>query len=292
MSNAFENKIIIDRSIYDEQFAGSIEGYLQARKNSMESSNVSSYRPPFKNKIIIDRSLYDEPFNSTLENTIKKRGANTRYFSTKRLYQQGDNGYIRTLNNYNINRGVINPNSGSPIDPKSMFNTGLLNVKGYTSGAGGKSAAVGYDGYIQCLTKGNEKTVYLCSSPSEISDNVQVNTASDSAVGMSQDYNFFTGVGSRVVSFSFDVYADYLPTGYSNVISYCNTLRQMNYPTYSSAIVNSPCIRFVYGGISITGIPTITISYDNTIKRGVIDKAKVSVSITETDPIVNGKING
>ena len=296
MAEPFKNEIIIDKGNYDENYAGMIESIINARRNNIrDGNNTYEARKPFKNKIIINESMYDPRFTDTLKKTIKNpistQNKDIRYLTSGKIYQKSDDKYIKTLQKYNLQSGIIDPNAGGPIDPKSIFNTGLLNVKGYTSGSGSESIAVGYDGYIHCKTKGRERIVYLSSAPSDISDNVQVNTASDSPIGASKDYNFFTGVGSRVVSFSFDVFADYLPPDFSNVIQYCTVLKQMNYPTYSSALVNSPCVYFVYGGLQIEGIPTITVTYGNTIKKGKIDKAKVSVSITETTPIVNGTIN-
>lgn len=168
--------------------------------------------------------------------------------------------------------GVINPSAGSPIRLKTP---------------------TGFSGYIECLTKGNTiGVVPLASAPQGISDNVSVDTASDNAVGRSQAFTFFSSVGSRQVQFSFDVYADYLPAPFMDVLSYCKALKQMNYPVYSANgnVVNSPLIMFKYGGMHIKGIPTITFNFDNTIKKGNIDKATVSVSIIETEDVTDGKV--
>lgn len=168
--------------------------------------------------------------------------------------------------------GVIDPSKGSPIRLRTPQ---------------------GFSGYIECLTKNNSiGIVYLASAPQGISDNVSVDTASDNAIGRSQAFTFFSNVGSRQVQFTFDVYADYLPSPFDNVISYCKALKQMNYPTYSAngKVVNSPLVNFVYGGLHIKGIPTITFNFDNTIRKGNIDKATVSVSIIETEDITDGKV--
>lgn len=181
--------------------------------------------------------------------------------------------YLGRLSNLGAtSNGAINPNAGSPIRLKQPQ---------------------GFSGYIECLTKNNSiGVVYLSSAPTGLSDNVAVETASDNAIGRSQAFVFFSNIGSRQVQFSFDVYADYLPSPYNDVMSYCKALKQMNYPTYSAngKVVNSPLARFVYGGLHIKGIPTITLSFDNTIRKGNIDKATVSVSIIETENITDGKV--
>lgn len=233
------------------------------------------------------------PFTSTLQKG--KTDLSIRYFSNNELYNRdgryrlnddgeladraGDGNYVVNLNSFNNSsftsmlsenvRGAINPSAGSPIRLR---------------------APEGFHGYIQCLTKNNNYTVALASAPSDISNNRQVNTASDTAIGRAQGFNFFSDVSSRQVSFSFEVYADYLPAPYSDVLSYCKALEQMNLPTYSSNFINSPVVRFEYGGFHIIGIPTITCTFGNTIKKGIIDKATVSVNIIETEEIVGGKV--
>ena len=147
-------------------------------------------------------------------------------------------------------------------------------------------------GYIQCRTINNkianDGLVYLASSPQNIQDSTSVEMASETTIGASQGFNLFSSVGTRQLSFSFDVYADYLPAPFNNVKEYCLALKQMNYPTYSGMRVNSPDVIFSYGGIRIRGIPQISCTYETTVKKGIVDKASVSVQITETEPIING----
>lgn len=270
---------ISNSQLYDED-------YLQNLKNAENSSQ----RP------LNYRNLYGAGSGKYLE-TIEKKDKvdkSIRYFSKNQLYNRdgrykngtGDYKYITTINSFENSsytsmtgdkvRGVINPAAGAPIRLQ---------------------APDGFKGYIQCLTKnmvlpGNpdRNIVYLASAPNDIANNLQVETASDNAVGRSQGFNFFSNVGTRQVTFSFDVFADYLPEPYNNVLSYCESLLQMNYPTYSSNVVNSPTVRFEYGGLHIIGIPTITCNFGNTIKKKNIDKATISVSITETESIVDGKV--
>ena len=257
---------------------------LQARKDA--TSIYRMYNSP--NDII--------PFTTTLAtvgktdkkavtyswNTLYNKNGQIRYFQSGRVVEPNSDGsYIVNVNNFRNTtvrtmdsaqrvHSAINPGAGSPIrlTPPS-----------------------GFAGYIQCLTKNNTVgTVQLASAPSDIQNNITTNNATDDAIGASQSFNFFSSVGSRVVSFSFDVYADYLPSPFNDVLSYCKALLQMNYPTYSSQEVNSPAVKFEYGGIRIIGLPQITCTFSNTIKKGIVDKAQVSVSITETETITDEKV--
>lgn len=228
--------------------------------------------------------LYDDVYNRTASYMQNYNGQGTFTWQTTGV--RSDNMYIVNLNTfentrystmapngrgeYNMVMGAIDPSAGSPIRLK---------------------APAGFYGYIECLTKNNTiGRVDLASAPSDIQNTRSVNTASDTAIGRSQAFTFFSDIGSRQVSFSFDVYADYLPAPYLDVLSYCKALEQMNFPTYSSDFINSPLVRFTYGGLHITGIPTITCTFGNTIKKGIIDKATVSVSIIETEQIVSGRV--
>lgn len=261
--------------LYDDKF-------IQGLESSPPRSSNNLYE-------LYNGSHDKVPFTTTLTQ-VGKTDTSIRYFSKEALYNRdgryntgndntGDGQFVVNLNSF-INssttsllsetvRGAINPSAGSPIR---------------------LHAPDGFYGYIQCLTKNNQYTVDLASAPSDIQNNRQVNTASDTAIGRSQGFNFFSDVGSRQVSFSFEVFADYLPAPYSDVLSYCEALEQMNFPTYSSNVVNPPTVRFEYGGLHIIGIPTITCTYGNTIKKGIIDKATVSVNIIETEEIVGGKV--
>lgn len=212
----------------------------------------------WSNNTDINRRVYSDRQSSTREQYLVYDALRKTSYTVK----NPDNSFVA--------RSVIDPAAGSPIR--------LQNHNGFV-------------GYLQCLTKGsNIGVVNLASAPQNISDNRTVEIASDTAIGRSQNFNFFSNVGTRTLSFTFDVYADYLPEPYDTVLSYCKALEQMQYPTYSSSIVNSPTVRFEYGGIHIIGIPIITCTFDNTIRKGSVDKATVSVQITETEEIVDGKV--
>lgn len=256
-----------------------------------DNNYIKGLENPQYNKKYSLRELYDSPSDAvSFTDNLKKKGKtdlSIRYFSNKELYNvsktggKGDGEYITNVNNFLktsyysidgawISRGAIDPAAGSPIRLR---------------------APDGVSGYLECLTRNNSiGKIQLASAPSDIQNSLNVETASGSAIGASQGFDFFSSVGTRTVSFMFDVYADYLPAPYNDVLSYCKALLQMNYPTYSSNIVNSPTVRFEYAGIHIIGIPHITCVFGNTIKHGVVDKAQVSVNITETEPIVSGKV--
>lgn len=220
-----------------------------------------------------------------------KGNISKRFFRANDLYViptsskgTGDKSFLASINNKAYTTVIRNSaGQGGPIRLPNLPST-----KGLNRSLGTDAAA----GYIQCMTIGhnikNNGLVPLASSPNDIQDNTSSEIASGSAVGSSQSFELFSSVGSRTVTFSFDVFADYLPYPYNDVKEYCLALKQMNYPTYASLRVNSPDVIFIYGGIRIRGIPQITFSFANTTKKGIVDKATVSVQITETEEIVNG----
>ena len=197
----------------------------------------------------------------------------------------GDKTFVASIDNKAYTTFVRDAaGKGGPIRLPNLPGT-----KGMGRNLGSDAAA----GYIQCMTVNhgikNDGLVYLASSPNDIQDNTSSEIANGSAIGSSQSFELFSSVGSRTVTFNFDVFADYLPYPFTDVKDYCLALKQMNYPTYSSLRVNSPDVVFVYGGIRIRGIPQITFSYATTTKKGIVDKASVSVQIVETENIVNGR---
>ena len=252
------------------------------------SSDIHPYSNTLKKKSKVDNSIKTYSWNEL----YNSKGNFIKYFSTNPLNNrlvsnQGDGKYIVNINNYTktkvyttdrqgLVKSAIDPSKGSPIRLNTLS---------------------GFKGYLQCLTKNaslpespEHNIIYLASSPEELQNTLQNETAGANAIGASQGFNFFSSVGSRQVSFSFKVYADYLPAPYIDVLSYCKALLQMNYPTYSSGLVNAPLVRFEYGGVHIIGLPTITCTFGNTIRKGIVDNATVSVSITETEHIVSGKV--
>lgn len=271
---------INNRSLYDDKFLKGIDNAGYTKTPSLIKDFDTYYN--------IEGDIHKFTIPKNMQTYFNSIGT-SKYFSTDALYKTmrgtRDDAYYEVLEKYKTNNSIIDPNAGKPIDPSNIFQFSNAQINGQM-----KNNYINL-GYIRCETKNRNMIVRLSSSPENIQDSLSVNTATASAIGMSQDYNFFTGVSSRVVSFTFKVFADYLPEPYTDVISYCRDLKQMNYPTYSSNYVNSPSVTFVYGGLSITGIPTINITYGDTIKKNLVDKAVVSVSITETTKIVNGTIN-
>ncbi len=251
--------------------------------------------------------LYGNQYKSTTINTIDRTGYITdidpraafrdkngkiskRFFRAQDLYivpasRRGtsDQTFYNSINSSYTGAVKHNASIGKPIRLPNLPST---------RGMGRSLSGEVTSGYIQCVTVGhkiaNNGQVFLASSPQNIQDSMSSEIASSSAVGSSQSFEIFSSVGSRTVTFSFDVYADYLPYPYNNVKDYCLALKQMNYPTYSGLQVNAPDVIFTYGGIRIRGIPQISFTYYNTIKQGYIDKATVSVQITETEEIKDG----
>lgn len=207
------------------------------------------------------------------------------YIVPKGNYGTGDKTLYNSINNKSYTTYVRNSaGKGGPIRLPN-----LPRSAGIARNFGSDAAA----GYIQCMTSNhpikNGGLVPLASSPQNIQDSQSVEMASEAVIGASQGYNLYSSTGTRTVSFSFDVYADYLPSPFTDVRDYCLALKQMNYPVYAGLRVNSPDVLFVYGGIRIRGIPQIGCVYDSTTKKGIVDKASVSVQITETEEIVNGR---
>ena len=294
-------------SLYDENYLRSLQQQSTASSinlntlyNNPNSTDPQSFTETLRKVGKTDLSVkyfsrdqlynqdgrYQWGYNDNYYNQVTNNGSSSRYhyilqynsYSNITTNQIASDDYLGRLSNItNGSNGVINPLAGSPIRLK---------------------APNGFEGYLNCLTKNwaiyfglTSSKINLSSAPSNLSDNVSIETATNSAIGRSQGFNFFSNVGSRQVSFSFEAYADYLPAPFNDVLSYCKALKKMNYPTYSSDIVNSPVVTFVYGGLSITGIPNITFTFDNTIRKGLIDRATISVQITETDPIVDGEVH-
>lgn len=280
------------------------KNYDNAFKQQVEETGgrVDTHAVAFKSK-----ALYDQEYRSITLDTIRRNKAITdtdpratfrdkkgniskRFFRSSDLYiipqgkdGTGDKQYQSSISKNYTSYVRDNAGKGGPIRLPD-----LPHAQGIARNFGSDAAA----GYIRCMTTNtpikNGGLVPLASSPQNIQDNHSIEMASESVIGASQGYNLFSSTGTRVVSFTFDVYADYLPYPFNNVSEYCLALKQMNYPTYSGLKVNSPDVIFTYGGIRVRGIPQISCTYDTTTKRGIVDKASVSVQITETEEITNG----
>lgn len=308
---------IPNSDLYDANYIQNINKAQDSNRYWENSTNYPYYRKPTKYESLYN--MYNNPSDAKpFTDNLKKKGVDTtiRYFSTNSLYN-GDGRYsynsrnkLNTISERNYRDHNSNGSYITFINSRTKTSTmdNGLSGNGTTMGVINPSAGnpirlnppKGFNGYIQCLTKDcvlpggpKDNIVYLSSAPSDIQNNLQVENANAAAIGRSQGFNFFSNVGSRLVSFTFDVYADYLPSPFTDVTQYCEALLQMNYPVYndgSFGLINSPCVKFVYGGIHCIGIPNITCTFGNTIKKGLVDKATVSVSITETESTVSGKV--
>lgn len=143
----------------------------------------------------------------------------------------------------------------------------------------------------------------LASTPDGFTNNTEQSTSSESPVGSLQPVITFNATGARTLTFQFSVFADLLPpypdgsgiTNY-NVVSYCKFLQQVSLPTQSGNgnnvdyKIEPPIVYFCYGGIHIKGIFKVDTSFGSTVTNGYIDRATVSVTIVETEKILNGEV--
>lgn len=295
--------------LYDSTLHRVNETSLKNYDNSfMQQANKTGGRVDTSVQFKTSKELYGSKYYSNTINKIDKQGyitdidprttivdgrgvATKRFFRASDLYivptsdkGTGDKTFFSSIQNRAFTTYVRDSASkGGPIRlPNLPHSAGIARNFGSDSAAG----------YLQCYTSGtriaNNGLIPLASAPQNIQDSVSVEIANENVIGSSQGFNLYSNTGSRVITFSFDVFADYLPYPYENVRDYCLALKQMNYPTYSGMRVNSPDVLFVYGGIRIRGIPQITCTYDSTTKKGIVDKASVSVQITETEAIKDG----
>ena len=280
--------------LYDSDFVQQVDntgGRVDQSVYLADSSDL--YGNEYKTNTInpINRSGYITDIDPRATIIDGRGQVQKRFFRASDLYivptgsnGTGDRSFYSSIQNTSLTSYVRNSlKSGGPIRlPNLPRSAGIARSFGTDAPAG----------YIQCMTSGNKIAngglVPLASSPQNIQDNTSVEIASDTAIGSSQGFDIYSSTSTRTVNFSFDVYADYLPSPFNNVKEYCLALKQMNYPTYSSLRVNSPDAIFVYGGIRIRGIPQISCTYETTTKNGIVDKANVSVQITETEAIVDG----
>lgn len=278
--------------LYDSAFTAQVDstgGRVDTSATVWKSNALygASYKNNTLAKINRQKSIVDVDPRYTHKDSTGR--VSKKFFRSSDLYiapSTGDKSFYASIvdpkNSSYTSQVKRDAGRGTPIRLPNLPRVGGFNSLG-------SSAA---DGYITCMTKDNKIAnggkVLLASSPQNIQDNLSVAMATDTAIGSSQGFTLYSNTDTRTVSFSFDVYADYLPSPYNNVRDYCLALKQMNYPTYSGSIINSPDVIFVYGGIRIRGIPQITFTYSNTTKKGIIDKASVSVQITETEAIVDG----
>lgn len=145
--------------------------------------------------------------------------------------------------------------------------------------------------------------VGLASTPESFSNQTEQSTSTESPIGSLQPVVTFNATGARTLSFQFSVFADLLPpypdgSGISdyNVVTYCKFLQQIALPTQSgngkdvAYNIEPPIVYFTYGGIHIKGIFKCDTSFGSTVTNGVIDRATVSISIIETEKILNGEV--
>lgn len=158
--------------------------------------------------------------------------------------------------------------------------------------------------YIKALDgKYKGLVVPLASTPESFSNQTEQSVSSESPIGSLQPVITFGSTGARTLTFQFSVFGDYLPKlnggiglANYNVVSYCKLLQQLALPTQSgngkdvAYSITPPIVEFYYGGIHILGIFKCNTDFGSTITNGVIDRATVSISITETEKIINGEV--
>lgn len=168
----------------------------------------------------------------------------------------------------------------------------------YGNDSGALAEGVACDAWIRKIGgKFDGVTIGLASTPEQFTTQTEQNTSKESPVGSLQPVVAFSSTGARTMSFSFQVYGDYLPklpngTGIAkyNVVSYCKLLQQFALPTQNENVVIPPIVEFHYGGIHILGVFKCDTTFGSTTTNKVIDRATVSIQITETEKIINGEV--
>lgn len=140
-------------------------------------------------------------------------------------------------------------------------------------------------------------SIGLASTPESFVTQTEQNSSKESPVGSIQPVVAFSSTGARTLSFAFQVFGDYLPKlpkgtgiGNYNVVTYCKFLQQLAMPTQNENIIIPPIVEFYYGGIHMIGLFKCDTTFNSTTTDGIIDRATVSISIIETEKIVNGEV--
>lgn len=140
-------------------------------------------------------------------------------------------------------------------------------------------------------------SIGLASTPESFATQTEQNSSKESPVGSLQPVVAFSSTGARTLSFAFQIFGDYLPklpkgTGIRNynVVTYCKFLQQLAMPTQNENVIIPPIVEFYYGGIHMIGLFKCDTTFNSTTTNGIIDRATVSISIIETEKIINGEV--
>lgn len=88
------------------------------------------------------------------------------------------------------------------------------------------------------------------------------------------------------VSFSFTALQEYLPSGYSSLETYLDTIKLMTKPRYSGDLVLAPSVKLTFGSLVYTGVcDSISIDYANVYGNNAMVKADVACQFTLTDGV-------
>jgi len=134
-------------------------------------------------------------------------------------------------------------------------------------------------------------------------------SSSESPVGSFQPVIGYTSTGARKVSFTLNMFAGFsfdYSAGATNSSSYNGRGRlldgtflgdvmvfdQMQIPATHNFTgkVSPPIVEMNYAGIHIQGLYTCNITYGSTITDGEVDRATLSISITETEEMMAGRV--
>jgi len=137
--------------------------------------------------------------------------------------------------------------------------------------------------------------------PESVSESISLNTNEQAIIARSAPIISYSNTGARVVSFTFAIADDYMPTRGVNgtqytIDEYVNALKSLEYPVYKQSEVISPQCVLRIGSIKLKGIVTsVTVSWkgplSNIVAGGCYSRADVSIQFKEVSNVVKGAID-
>lgn len=119
--------------------------------------------------------------------------------------------------------------------------------------------------------------------PSSFSESISATYVKESPVGSAYPIVAFSSTGNSTIPLTFDVLAEYLPSGISSLRQYVEGLKQMVRPKYSGDIVKSPWVLVKFADVSFEGVcDSLGIDYHNVYGNKSFIKATVTCQFTVT----------
>lgn len=159
-----------------------------------------------------------------------------------------------------------------------------------------------FSAYIASTSSNIENGVLpLPTIPESVAESISLNTQEQAIIARSAPIVSYSNTGARVISFTFAIADDYMPTrGLSgsqySITEYIDALKSLEYPVYKSSTVISPQCVLRIGNIKLKGIVTsVTVNWkgplSNIIAGGSFTRADISVQFKEVSNVVKGAID-